>query len=136
MDQVTTLSSGAPAPTGTAPPTVLAPAAIHALPFEQLGHVPGVGHRVVWRDATSLAGVLTLVAGHRLGAHTHRHHHHHVWVLDGHADILGERLGPGSYVHVPCGVEHDIDASHTDGCTVFYLYVLMATDQRHDEESG
>jgi hypothetical protein len=36
--------------------------------------------------------------------------------------IRGEQLGPGAYVHIPSGVQHDIDATDTDGCSVFYLY--------------
>ena len=40
----------------------------------------------------------------------------------GRATILGAVLGSGSYVHVPAGVEHDIDATVTEGCRVFYLY--------------
>jgi hypothetical protein len=44
-------------------------------------------------------------------------------VLEGSADILGVEVGPGSYAHIPNGVDHDIDASATDGCTVFYLYL-------------
>ena len=49
-----------------------------------------------------------------------------LWVLDGRAVILGEELDAGSYVHVPSGVDHDLDATATNGCTVFYLYI------RHD----
>jgi quercetin dioxygenase-like cupin family protein len=30
---------------------------------------------------------------------------------------------PGAYVHIPAGVDHDIDASATDGCTLYYLYL-------------
>ena len=55
-------------------------------------------------------------------ASTHIVNHHHIWVLKGRATILGDELGPGLYVHVPRGVAHDIDATKTDGCTVFYLY--------------
>jgi hypothetical protein len=43
-------------------------------------------------------------------------------VLDGRATILGHDVGPGSFVHVPSGIEHDIDARQTDGCSVFYVY--------------
>jgi hypothetical protein len=25
-------------------------------------------------------------------------------------------------VHIPSGIEHDIDATNTGGCTLFYLY--------------
>ena len=106
----------------TSQPVVFTPEAVDALPAEPLGHIEGVTHRVLWRDQTSMAGVLSVPAGHRLGAHTHRVNHHHIWVTDGQATILGADLGPGSYVHVPSGVEHDIDASNTQGCTVFYLY--------------
>lgn len=116
-----------PRPT-IARPTVLTPENIHDLPAERLGQLAGVSHRVLWRDATSMAGVLTVLAGHRLGPHTHRVNHHHLWVLDGHASILGNRLGPGSYVHIPSGIEHDIDATSTGGCTVFYLYIRLGHD--------
>jgi len=81
---------------------------------------------VLWRTDTSMAGVLTVEPGHHLGRHAHRANHHHVWVLDGAAVILDTELGAGSYVHIPSGVEHDIDASATDGCAVFYLYLRHA----------
>jgi uncharacterized RmlC-like cupin family protein len=111
----------------TTQPTVLTPEEIGALPAQPLGTIEGISHRVMWRDATSMAGVLTVEGGYQLGAHTHRENHHHLWVLDGKALILGVEVGPGSYVHVPSGVEHDIDARHTDGCTVYYLYILPGT---------
>jgi quercetin dioxygenase-like cupin family protein len=104
-------------------PAVLTAEAIAAIPATPLGNLDGVVHRVLWRNQKSMAGVLTVEPGRRLGAHTHRVNHHHLWLLDGRATILGTELGPGSYVHVPSGVEHDIDASATDGCTVFYLYL-------------
>lgn len=102
---------------------VLERGTIAALPVVPLGTLEGVRHRVLWRSEESMAGVLTVEAGHRLGAHRHRVNHHHLWVLEGRATILGVELGPGSYVHIPSGVEHDIDASSTSGCTVYYLYL-------------
>jgi mannose-6-phosphate isomerase-like protein (cupin superfamily) len=113
--------------TRTGQPTVLAAAAVRDTPVEPLGHLPGIGNQVLWRDDTGMAGVMTVRGGHRLGAHTHRTNHHHMWILDGAAVILGEELGPGSYVHIPSGVEHDIDATATGGCTVFYLYLRQAS---------
>jgi quercetin dioxygenase-like cupin family protein len=106
---------------------LLTSAEVAALPAEPLDHVLGLVHRVLWRDGTSYAGVLTVAPGYRMGAHTHRVNHHHIWVVEGHAEVLGHVIGPGSYVHVPAGVEHDIDASGTEGCTVFYLYVHPGT---------
>jgi quercetin dioxygenase-like cupin family protein len=105
------------------PPIVLTADEIDDAAFEPLGPMPGVVHKVLWRDENSMAGVLKVAAGHHLGAHTHRVNHHHMWVLEGAASILGTALGPGSYAHIPCGTEHDIDASTTNGCTVFYLYI-------------
>jgi ChrR-like protein with cupin domain len=111
----------------TAQPTVLTPDAIDELAFEPLGPMEGVTHKVLWRDDGSMAGVLKVEGGHHLGAHAHRVNHHHMWVLDGFANVLGAELGPGFYVHIPSGVEHDIDASATNGCTVFYLYLRPAS---------
>lgn len=105
------------------PPVALTADAISALPLEPLAGIDGASHRVLWRDGTSMAGVLTVQAGHRLGTHAHHANQHHIWMLDGHAAILGAEIGPGSYVHVPHGVSHDIDATRSDGCTVFYLYL-------------
>jgi quercetin dioxygenase-like cupin family protein len=107
----------------TSVPTILDASAIEQLPLEPLDGIEGVAHKVLWRNGTSVSGVLTVEAGHRLGTHAHRVNHHHIWVLGGSATVLGGHLGPGSYVHIPRGVEHDIDATDTDGCTVFYLYI-------------
>ncbi|HMK12672.1 MAG TPA: hypothetical protein VK461_13865 [Acidimicrobiales bacterium] len=107
-------------------PVVLTADAIAAIAPEPLGPIAGVSHRVVWRSDASMAGVMTVVAGHRLGTHKHRENHHHIWVLEGHAVILGTEVGPGSYVHVPSGVDHDIDATGSEGCTIFYLYLRPA----------
>ena len=110
-------------PITTLRPTVLTPESIAALPEEPLGNIEGVRHRIIWRSGTSVAGVLTVERGHHLGHHAHRTNHHHMWVLEGHANILGTDVGPGSYVHIPSGMDHDIDASDTEGCTVYYLYL-------------
>ena len=104
--------------------TVLSAEQIERLPEAPLGGLAGITNRVMWSDATSMAGVLTVAGGHELGAHTHRTNHHHFWVLDGEAEVLGAIVRPGSYVHIPAGVEHNIDARQTEGCTVYYLYLL------------
>jgi uncharacterized RmlC-like cupin family protein len=112
----------------TTKPIILTADAIAALQPQPLGSLTGITHREVWRTDASMAGVMTVGAGHRLGTHAHHENHHHIWVTEGHAVILGAEVGPGSYVHVPSGVEHDIDATGTEGCTVFYLY-LQPTEQ-------
>jgi hypothetical protein len=106
-----------------ASPTIIDPYALARIPWEPLGPMEGVVHKVLWHSDNSMAGVLRVSAGRHLGSHTHRENHHHMWVLEGRVNILGADLGPGSYVHIPGGVEHDIDASATEGATVYYLYL-------------
>lgn len=106
---------------------ILSASVIAKLERQALADDPGVENRILWTDGSSVAGLLTVAAGHRLGAHTHQHNHHHFWVLAGSALVLGQELNPGSYVHIPSGVEHDIDARQTRGCTVYYLYLRPAT---------
>lgn len=105
-------------------PTVLTAAEIGMRPEVPLGSIEGVAHRAVWQQGTSMAGRMTIAGKHHLGAHRHRSHAHHIWIIDGHVEILGEVLGAGSYVHIPAGVEHDLDARATEGCTLFYVYEL------------
>lgn len=105
---------------------ILTASMIAKLERQPLSDDPGVENRVLWTDGSSVAGLLTIAGGHRLGAHTHHRNHHHFWVLAGSAVVLGQELQPGSYVHIPSGVEHDIDASATRGCTVYYLYLRPA----------
>jgi quercetin dioxygenase-like cupin family protein len=103
-------------------PTVLTADDVDALTEVSLGSIEGVAHRVVWQLGESMAGRMTIDGGHHLGSHQHRRHAHHMWILDGHVEILGAFLGAGSYVHIPPGVLHDLDARATEGCTLFYVY--------------
>ena len=105
-------------------PEVMSPEQIAALSRKQLGDAVGVDNAVLWTDGTSTTGILTVSAGARLGRHTHRTHHHHMWVLDGEAIIADRLVGPGSYVHIPPRIAHDIDATDTGGVTVYYSYAL------------
>jgi len=107
-------------------PIVLDAADVDDLPRHSLGGIPGTEQRVLWDDGTSSAGILTVAAGHHLGRHAHRQNHHHMWVLEGHAEIVDSEVGPGSYIHIPAGVHHDLDATLTEGCTIFYLYLRGA----------
>jgi quercetin dioxygenase-like cupin family protein len=46
-----------------------------------------------------------------------------MWVIAGRAEMLGEQVGPGTYLHIPAGVEHGIRDVGDEGCTVLYLYL-------------
>jgi mannose-6-phosphate isomerase-like protein (cupin superfamily) len=122
--------------TATSQAFVLTAEAISRLRVEALGSIVGVKHRVVWRTDRSMAGVMTVEGGHRLGTHRHRANQHHMWVLHGHARILGVEVGPGSYAYVPSGADHDIDASETEGCTVLYLYLSPDEETATPDEAA
>jgi len=83
--------------------------------------------RAIALDPQEIDGLPSLCVdpGHRLGPHTHRRHHHDCSLVAGHADVLGRWLGAGSHVHIPAGVEHDIDAIETEGCTMYFEYTLV-----------
>jgi quercetin dioxygenase-like cupin family protein len=103
--------------------TVVMPArAIEDLPWVPLGSDPGAEHRVLWRSGDSHCGVLRIEAGGAIPAHVHHDAHHHVWVIEGHVETLGQRLGPGSYIHIPEGVAHTITAG-PGPATMLYLFL-------------
>lgn len=103
-------------------PTVLTAEAIAALPVSPVTGSPGVGNRGLWTDGAAVAGMLVVEPDTDMGAHAHGEYHHHVWVVKGRAEIMGRLLGPGSYVHIPAGTDHDLITPADEGCTIFYLY--------------
>jgi len=107
----------------------IGPQEIDAKPSNPLGDRVGVVLRIPWTDGMSRTGVLCVDPGQRLDRHTHRRHRHEYRLVAGHADVLGRCLGAGSYVHIPAGVEHDVDATETEGCTTYFAYTLVAHDR-------
>jgi mannose-6-phosphate isomerase-like protein (cupin superfamily) len=110
---------------GNVPPvaTLVTSAASDALAWHPLQPFSGVDYKLLWRSGKSVAGVMRLMPGGEVSLHSHVRSHHHMWVIDGDAEMLGERVGPGTYVHVPAGVEHGIREVGDDACTVLYLYL-------------
>jgi hypothetical protein len=93
-------------------------AELDALPIEQ---VAGHRIRVLWRDATGVAGILDLVADERLPHHVHHDAEHHVWVERGSCQVSGRCLDPGSYIRVDPGSPHSLEAGPR-GCRLFFVY--------------
>lgn len=116
-----------------APPlaTLVTRAASDAMAWHPLEEFDRVSYKLLWRSGKSVAGLMRVAPGGSVPRHTHRRSHHHLWVIDGTAEMLGERVGPGTYVHVPAGVEHGIDDPGEQGCTLFYLY-LRESDAQAD----
>lgn len=82
----------------------------------------GVVRTTLWRHGGSAAGTLTLTPGSSLAEHTHDAHGHHVWVVSGTAEVLGQRLDPGSYWFVPAGRAHALTAGEDGPCELFWVY--------------
>ncbi len=103
--------------------TLVTSAAGQALAWHPLAPYDGVEYKLLWRSGKSVAGLMRIGAGRAVTPHTHVRSHHHMWVVDGAAEMLGETVGPGTYGHIPAGVEHGIRAVGDAGCTVLYLYL-------------
>ncbi len=115
---------------------VLPKEAIDELPWLPFGPDGDAEQRMLWSAGGSYGGLLHVRAGHQLPPHVHHEADHHAWILEGEAETLGQRLGPGSYVHIPAGVEHGLKAVSPGGCVLLYLYVRErppARSQRSEE---
>ena len=83
----------------------------------------GVDYKLLWTSGWSVAGVMRIREGASLRDHAHRRAHHHIWVQSGTADILGQRVGPGTYLHIPAGVIHGIRGVGPGMFSMVYLYL-------------
>jgi mannose-6-phosphate isomerase-like protein (cupin superfamily) len=123
-------------PTTPSPPvlaTVVAdPAAIARLPWEPLPGFDHVTNRLLWRSGRSQCGIMHIPPGAEVSPHVHQRAHHHVWVLEGSAVLLGVRVVPGTYTHIPATVEHGFTDPGPKGCTVLYLYLRDEGDEGDD----
>lgn len=100
---------------------LLDPEQIRARPRRDLH--PGVQYAILWRDGSDAAGVMWVEAGARVPGHVHEAASHHIWILEGRARVEQRTLGPGSYLHVPAGVHHELDGLAPGGFSMFYLYL-------------
>lgn len=110
---------------GTAAPvaTVVTRAEAEERPWHPLEQYEGVDYKLLWRSGKSVAGLMRIAPGGSVSPHAHVRSHHHIWVVEGDAEMMGQRVGPGGYVHIPAGVDHGISDVSPDGCTVLYLYL-------------
>jgi oxalate decarboxylase/phosphoglucose isomerase-like protein (cupin superfamily) len=110
-------------PEAPAAATIVTRAASDALAWHPLEPFDRVDYKLLWRSGKSVAGIMRVEPGGSVSPHTHHRSHHHMWVVEGSAEMLGERVGPGTYLHVPAGVEHGISHAGDEGCTFLYLYL-------------
>ncbi len=91
---------------------------------EGIEEADGVVRTTLWNRGGSAAGTLRLEPGATLAEHTHDAHGHHVWVVSGTAEVLGDRLDPGSYWFVPAGRAHALTAGSDGPVELFWVYEL------------
>jgi len=115
-------------PEAPAVATLVTRPASEALAWHPLEPYHRVDYKLLWRSGGSVAGLMRIAPGGSVSAHAHDRAHHHMWVVDGTAEMQGERVGPGTYLHIPAGIEHDIRDVGEDGCTLLYLYLLDEPD--------
>jgi quercetin dioxygenase-like cupin family protein len=113
-----------PSEVGPAPvATLVTRAAADALTWHPLEEYEGVDYKLLWRSGGSVAGLMRLDPGGVVTPHAHVRAHHHLWVTDGTVEVLDEEVGPGTYVHIPAGVDHSMRAVGDSACTMLYLYL-------------
>lgn len=110
--------------------TLVTRAAADALAWHPLEEYEGVEYKLLWRSGGSVAGLMRIAPDGEVTPHAHVRSHHHLWVTDGTVDVLDQEVGPGTYVHIPAGVDHSIRAMGDRPCTMLYLYL------RDDPGSG
>ena len=104
-------------------PILLDADSISRLPARRVPGMESTPSKLLWRSGDSVAGILYVPADGTVMMHRHRYAHHHAWVLEGTCTMLGRPLGPGSYAHIPPGVDHDVIAAGPDGATLYYIFI-------------
>lgn len=100
-------------------------ARVHDLSWEPLPGANGVEHLALYRDGSSVAGLLRLHGGAGELAHLHLNGEHHLWVVEGDVVIDETNLPAGSYLHVPSRLTHRI-ADTGGGSLLFYVFSVTA----------
>jgi quercetin dioxygenase-like cupin family protein len=104
-------------------PIVLDADVIERLPAKWLPGMESTPSKLLWRSGDSVAGIMYVEPSCGVTLHRHRHAHHHAWVVEGTCQIMDRTLGPGSYTHIPPGIDHDVVAAGPEGATIFYLFI-------------
>lgn len=108
--------------------TTAATTAVSALLPEQVAELPwhpvedwdGIEQKVLSAHLGVVVGLLRLRPGAHESDHAHGRVQHDAWVLAGEVQVGQQRLGPGSFVHVPSGVVHTLRDTGS-GCLLLYV---------------
>jgi quercetin dioxygenase-like cupin family protein len=95
---------------------------IDELPWEAVPECPGVHQKTLWRFGDFVQALVRYQPGSSTPGAPHLAAHHHIWVVSGAATMAGRRLVAGSYMHVPPGVLHTVEAVGSDGFTILQMH--------------
>lgn len=102
-------------------PVVLPGDAVEQLAWRPLPGAAGVRVKPLCSVPGSSAGLLEMAPGSAEPTHWHALGSHHVWVLAGSVTVESTHLGPGSYLHLPADVLHQV-IDDGEGSTLFYVF--------------
>ena len=100
----------------------LTSADLDRLPWRDISGCPGVRAKELWHAGGSVDALINYTPGATTPGHPHPNADHHIWVTEGQAWIAGERLPTGSYVYVPPGTAHPIEADRYTGCVLLQIH--------------
>jgi mannose-6-phosphate isomerase-like protein (cupin superfamily) len=106
-------------------PVLLPEQQIDSMPWQPLPGSDGARIKQVCTGPGWAAGLLQLAPYAVETAHVHPDGEHHLWVLSGTVSSESTHLGVGSYVHIPAGLQHQLQ-DEGNGCTLYYVYVETA----------
>jgi ChrR-like protein with cupin domain len=101
---------------------LLSPSGIDRLPWLSVPGCPGVAEKELWRSGDLVHALIRFAPGSRTPGRPHLVADHHIWVIEGTATIGGRQVVAGSYVHVPPTMEHPIESTDPEGCTILQLH--------------
>ena len=102
--------------------SALDPTDIDRLPWRPVAGCSGAYQKVLWQLGGFTEALIRFAPGACTEGRPLLAAHEHIWVLSGAATIAGRRLGAGSYLHVPPGVAHRVEAVGAEGCTLLQMH--------------
>lgn len=106
-------------------------------------HLPGRKHKMVVRsdnmNATSMcAGVAVFPANKHAPSHVHEKEEEILYVLGGEGNMYfdgkPEQIREGSFMFVPKGLEHSLEATTDEDLKVFYVFSPPVVQGSYDEK--
>ena len=100
----------------------LSPADVDRLPWREIRGCPGVKAKELWHAGGGVDALITYWPGATTPGHPHPSADHHIWITEGQAWIAGQLMTSGSYVYVPPGTAHPIEADGYTGCVLLQIH--------------